>query len=296
MKKLVNCPVCGSSHIKKVIEVKDYFLTREDFAIWMCDNCKLQFTNPRPESDELPAYYDSPEYLSHNAKGNGLTGKIYTAIRTRNIQFKYNIISRFISSGQILDIGCGTGELLQFFQQKNWGTAGVEPNATAREFANRQYHLGVKNVAALKDFPDHSYDVISMWHVLEHVPEIHQRIEEVKRLLKPEGILVIALPNYESWDAQHYKNFWAGWDVPRHLYHFSKTAFENLAQQHQLQVKEIFPLIYDAFYVSLLSARYRKTNFRLLTALVNGIRSNIAAKRNLNYSSLIYILQRDNLT
>jgi predicted SAM-dependent methyltransferase len=119
-------------------------------------------------------------------------------------------------------------------------------------------------------------------------------MEQVKYVLKDEGIAFIALPNHKSWDTQYYKKQWAAWDVPRHLYHFSMDTFSNLAKKHGFKIVEILPMKFDAFYVSLLSEKYRTNKMNYIKALFQGMKSNRWAKKNNNnYSSLIYVLRKD---
>ncbi len=293
MKTATSCPVCDSKNIFKTSDVKDYFLTQESFSLWKCKDCNLVFTNPRPEDDDLGRYYESPDYLSHNTGASGFTGRLYKFLREKNIKRKFNIINRLIRTGTILDIGCGTGELLNYFQNNNWRCQGIEPNVKARNFAKAQYDLKVEEESAIKNFTPESFDIITMWHVLEHVPDVNRRMQQTKHLLKKQGYLIIALPNPVSWDALFYKKYWAGLDVPRHLYHFSPDAFKRLANKHNLQIISSLPLKLDAFYVSLLSERYKKNNLATAEAFFNGIRSNIKASKNGNYSSIIYILAHE---
>jgi len=295
MKKISTCPACQSKNIFETLDVKDYFLTQENFSIWHCGDCELSFTNPRPQDESLGKYYESQEYLSHDTKNSGIIGKLYQFLRKINIRRKYNIVSELIGTGKILDIGCGTGELLNYFQKQKWECLGVEPNAIARNFSKTHYHLKVEEEQSLQNLQPSSFDIISMWHVLEHVSDINKRIDEVKRLLKNEGNLIIALPNLSSWDAVLYKDYWAGLDVPRHLYHFSPEAFSNLAKRHDLQIIKTLPLKFDAFYVSLLSERYKKTHLPIFRAFVNGATSNRIAAKTGNYSSLIFVLKKTNL-
>ncbi len=292
MKKVVVCPICQSKNIHKSFDVKDYFLTQEKFSVWHCKDCDLSFTNPRPEDKNLGKYYESPEYLSHDTTSSGATGRLYKLLRNINIKRKYKIVSEHIGAGKILDIGCGTGELLSYFQKQNWECVGVEPNALARKFAQTHYRLKVEAEPGLQFMPTDSFDIISMWHVLEHVSDINERMERVKQLLKKEGFLIVALPNLSSWDAGFYEAYWAGLDVPRHLSHFSPVAFTNLAKKHDLQIVRTLPLKFDAFYVSLLSERYKKARLPILRAFINGTKSNRIAAKTGNYSSLIFVLKK----
>ncbi len=292
MKKILTCPVCQSTNIIKKFDVKDYFLTQENFSIWQCKSCVLLFTNPIPKGQNLGKYYESPDYLSHDTSSSGVIGKLYQFLRKVNIARKYKIVTNLKNSGNILDIGCGTGELLNYFQNQNWSCLGIEPNEPARKFAKAHYNLRVEEEQSLETIPSQSFDIISMWHVLEHVPDVNERIIQVKRILKNNGHLIIALPNPISRDADYYKTYWAGLDVPRHLYHFSPQAFENLANRHNLEIIHTLPLKMDAYYVSLLSERYMKNTMPVFRALLNGTKSNLSAKKTGNYSSLIYVLNK----
>lgn len=292
MIELKICPACHSKKIYKINTIPDHFLSKELFGIFECDQCHLLFTNPRPDSENLFRYYQSDEYLSHTSSKAGLFSFLYRSIRTVSIKKKYNLINNYKSGKNILDIGCGTGEFLKFFSDKNWNSCGIEPVKQAREFARKNYHLNVYDESKLNEFDPEYFDVISMWHVLEHVPDLTGRITQIKRLLRQDGILVFALPNIESWDALHYKNFWAAWDVPRHLYHFSQSSFNALMNKNNLEIISIKPMKFDAFYVSLLSEKYQSGKKNFLEAFINGIKSNNSANKNLNnYSSLVYLVK-----
>ncbi len=294
MEKLEQCPVCGSEDKEKHLSLKDYFLSGEDFSIDRCKECGFLFTNPRPYAEKLGDYYKSDEYISHSNTNKGLVSRAYKAVRSITLKQKFKVVSRRKSSGRILDIGSGTGELLNFFRQKGWEVQGVEPDADARSFARSQYNLPVEDEEFLDKIPDNSFDVISMWHVLEHVPNLNARIETLSRILKDDGIIVIAVPNPESFDANYYGKFWAAFDVPRHLYHFRKQDIKNLFDKRNFRIHQVLPMKFDSFYVSLLSEKYKsggKMNY--VSAFLKGYNSNQKAKKNMNYSSLIYILSRD---
>jgi len=293
MKNPTTCPVCQGRKVSKKFDVKDFFFTQEKFSVWECSDCSVLFTHPQPPKELLGKYYDTPDYLSHNTKENGLLGKVYASLRNYNIKGKYKVIARHISRGRLLDIGCGSGELLHYFTKKGWEGMGIEPNETARKFARDSYGLSIEGAEELKRLPEKSFDVISMWHVLEHVPDVNERMNRVSRLLKDQGIAVIALPNPESYDAAYYKDYWAAYDVPRHLYHFSQSAFKKLAAKHHFTIVEVLPLKLDAYYVSLLSERYRENRLPFLRAVYRGWVSNSKAKKNGNYSSRIFILRKN---
>jgi 2-polyprenyl-3-methyl-5-hydroxy-6-metoxy-1,4-benzoquinol methylase len=250
------------------------------------------FTNPRPEAADLGRYYKSEEYISHSNSRRGIINKVYHRIRKRNHKTKFSIIEREVNTGRILDIGCATGEFLAFMKERGWTCQGVEPDPEARAFAAENYGLEVLEEDALNQFPEKSFEVITLWHVLEHVPRLQERMKQLKRLLKPGGLLVIAVPNAASYDAQKYGSYWAGFDVPRHLYHFSKESAVSLFEKQGFMCKEILPMKFDAYYVSLLSEKYRKSSLKILKAFFSGWRSNCYARRHQNgHSSLIYLLK-----
>ena len=289
--EIKQCPVCAKDDFSLFLKTKDYFLTQEDFKIDQCRNCGFVFTNPIPSQSELPKYYDSPDYLSHTANDSSFTAQIYKLFRNANIKNKYKLVNRLAKGKSILDIGCGTGELLNYFQEKGWKTRGVEPNQLARAFATKNYELEVFDENELNSFEKNSFDVISMWHVLEHVPDLNGRMNQLKRLVKEDGLLVIALPNLDSPDAVKYGPKWAGLDVPRHLFHFTKGTFELLVKAHKMELIETIPMKFDAYYVSVLSEKYLGRKIPYFPAFLNGLRSNLRARRDNNYSSMIYIIR-----
>ena len=294
LKELSSCPVCAFEGFSKYREVRDFFLTKETFIITCCNNCGFLFTNPRPVDGDLPKYYQSDEYLSHSKADKGIFSKAYNIVRNYSIRQKFQLIKGYKNTGSILDVGCGTGEVLKYFTDKGWSTKGIEPSDAARLYATNSLKLSVKKEEYISDIPRKSFDVITMWHVLEHVPRLNKRMEELFSILKDDGVLLIALPNHNSWDAKYYSSYWAAWDLPRHLYHFSKDTFSILAKKHNFKIQEIRPMKFDAFYVSLLSEKYKTKKMNYTKAFTQGLKSNKWAKKNeANYSSLIYILKKD---
>ena len=191
--------------------------------------------------------------------------------------------------GKILDFGAGTGDFLLEAKNNGWEVFGTEPNPDARKLASE------KKVDLEKDtstFPSEGFDVITLWHVLEHVPDLEKQIEELKRLLKKDGLLIIAVPNFKSYDAFKYQEDWAAFDVPRHLFHFSRTAIRKIFGEHSFEVVQEKPLWFDAFYVSLLSEKYKKGKSNPLKAFLTGATSNQKARSTGEYSSLAYFLKK----
>ncbi len=291
MENLQNCPVCGSNDLEIYMETQDYFLTQEKFSIVECKACSFKFTNPRPLENELAKYYKSEAYISHSDSSEGLFNKVYQKVRKYTLCKKYKLITDFKAKGKILDIGCASGNFLSIFKENGWETVGVEPNEEIREYAKNKFGLNVYPEDYLKQMPENEFDVITMWHVLEHVFDLDARMRDLKRLLKKDGILIIAVPNADCLDAQIYDKYWAAYDVPRHLYHFTQKSIETLLANYDFKIKEIKPMIFDAYYVSLLSEKYRNKKMNWIHAISNGFKSNLNSLGKNNQSSLIFVVQ-----
>ncbi len=290
MKETQNCKICGENNFKSFLTTKDYFYTGEEFNLSICQNCEFIFTNPIP--DNLSRYYETEEYLSHHSHKKTIISRIYSFVRNLNLQRKYKVVTKYVSRGTIMDIGCGTGELLSFFKSKKWKTIGVEPDMEARKLAEKEHHITVFDEPHIKNIENNSLDVVSMWHVLEHVEDLNERVSDIKRIVKDDGIMVFALPNIKSPDAIKYGKFWAGLDVPRHLYHFSEKTFEQLLTKHGLKLIRSIPMKFDAYYVSMLSEKYKGSGLILLKAFFAGLNSNLKAKKDNNYSSMIFVVKK----
>lgn len=292
METLDACPICSSPTLRPHISCVDFTVSKESFAIAACAGCGLKFTNPRPAEGEIGRYYQSEEYVSHSNTSKGVVNSLYQQVRKRALKNKLKLINSLSPKGSLLDIGCGTGHFLSICKADGWKTIGIEPDPKARKFATEGFGLEVREEAALSVLPDHSYEIISMWHVLEHVHRLNERVEELKRLLKPGGRVVIAVPNCSSLDAEIYGEFWAAWDVPRHLYHFTPADIENLFSRHQMKVERVLPMPFDSYYVSMLSEKYKTGKVNMVRAFINGWKSNrVAARTGKTYSSQIYIIK-----
>ncbi len=292
--RLDNCPLCQSGQIFNQQIIKDYSISQEEFALSECKKCGLIFTNPRPDQDQLGKYYESSQYLSHHDHDNTLIAKVYKRARNYTLKQKLKLANHLNDhqKGRWLDIGCGLGHLLYTAKSDGWNVVGVEPNEQAAiASSNKINQLIYPTLQSSK--AEKKYDIITLYHVLEHVYDLNETIDFIKTKIKKKGHIIIAVPNPESWDALHYKNFWAGYDVPRHLYHFKQDTIHQMAKIHGMKIKEIIPMKLDAFYVSLLSEKYKTGKSNYLKAFQNGLKSNNWAKQNkLNYSSLIYILKK----
>jgi 2-polyprenyl-3-methyl-5-hydroxy-6-metoxy-1,4-benzoquinol methylase len=273
------------------IKVKDHSVSKEEFELLLDEDLQLLKTYPQPSPNLLPKYYESEDYISHTDGKRTLFEKTYQYIKNYSLKKKINLIVSFHpEKGNILDIGTGTGDFLVMAKHNGWKTSGIEPSTKAKNIAIAKGVSFQENIEKIKD---QQFDVITMWHVLEHVPNIKQEIKELKRILKPKGTLIIAVPNYKSFDAKHYKSFWAGYDVPRHLWHFSKNAIEKLFALENMKLVQTLPLVFDSFYVSLLSEKYKTGSMNYFKAFWIGLRSNIKAKQSLEYSSHIYIIKNN---
>jgi len=287
------CPVCGHSDHLTYLELKDYFLTKEDFSLVKCNYCGLIATNPQPKLEEIGRYYNSGNYISHATNSISLVDRIYNLIRKRTLASKISLIKKHTNGNHLLDIGCATGVFLNYCSQHNFTVEGVEPDEKARNYACEHFNLNVKDLNNLNNLKENSFDIITMWHVLEHVNDINERLSVVWKLLKDDGIAIIALPNPQSYDSLYYKEYWAAYDVPRHLYHFSQAAFNCLAKMNHFNMIKTVPMFYDSFYISLLSEKYKNGKGSPFKAIYRGCLSNIHAMANhKNYSSLIYILKK----
>lgn len=292
MIEIKECPICGGKQHNIYLSTKDYFLSGEEFRLMQCAQCNFIFTSPRPNDDDLGQYYQSENYLSHHAKGFSPLRLAYQILRKKNIRNKYKLIQHYVPKGSVLDIGCGTGEFLYFFKQKGWKTQGIEPNETARTFAAKHWSIEVNDEPHISTFKNENFDVVTMWHVLEHVPDINERMKQIYRVLKKGGYAFIALPNYLSWDAQYYKKYWAAWDVPRHLYHFSERNIIQLSEKQGFKYVKSHPMKWDSYYISLVSEQYKGNKIPYIQSVVNGMKSNTKAKMQQGYSSMIYIFQK----
>lgn len=282
------CPWCGNPTEKHVLDLKDYFLSKEDFKIMECSHCGLRFTTPRPGPDAIGRYYQSDEYYSHQENKKGLVPRIYEFVKSFNIKHKASLAISGLPVGKMLDIGCGVGDFLVYLQKQGWEVQGVEPSEAAKKIAETRLGFLPKSPLEYASFPDQSFDVITMWHVLEHVDDLHFQTSELVRLLKPGGRLIIALPNFQSFDCQYYKDKWAAWDVPRHLNHFAPDVIRDIITSLGFQVIDTQKLIWDSYYISYMSERFLGHALPLVRGAWVGLRSNVKARYNGMYSSLVY--------
>lgn len=289
-----HCPLCNSTAITPLLTVKDHSVSKEDFVIWQCSDCTLRFTQDVPDEASIGPYYQSQDYISHSNTDKGLLNKLYQKVRKHTLEQKAQLIRHYTKEkGRMLDVGAGIGAFLSVMKEKGWDVKGIEPDEGARQNAERLFGIKLEAPSTLYDLPSNSYDAVTLWHVLEHVHDLHDYVEQLKNLLTENGKIFIAVPNYTSADAAVYSKYWAAYDVPRHLYHFTPKAIEKLALLHGLRLQAKKPMWFDSFYISLLSSKYRSGGTSWMGAGWNGMRSNLTALFNKDRcSSLIYILKK----
>ena len=288
---LENPSIEGFSGINK-LELKDYFLTGEKFELYEDSKTKVLYTLPQPIQN-LGKYYESKNYISHTDGKKSLFERFYQIAKHINLNEKLKLMNKIASGKTILDYGCGVGDYLEFMQKNGYNVLGMEPNESARKIA--QSKVGEQKVVSteLKDI-NQKFDVITLWHVLEHIPNLNEIIEQLKNHLTENGTLVIAVPNHKSYDAEYYGQYWAAYDVPRHLWHFSADSMHKLFNNFGMKIETINPMKLDSFYVSLLSEKYKGNKLGFLNAIRVGIQSNMKAKKTGEYSSLIYTIKIQN--
>lgn len=290
-----HCPACGASLVQAVLSVKDYTVSGENFSIWQCSNCTLRFTQDVPDEKSVGIYYKSEDYISHSNTSKGFINRIYQFIRKRTLKQKRKLITVVtgLTSGRLLDVGSGAGAFVNEMKQNGWDVTGLEPDADARRIAKESFNCDLQTTDQLFQLQKGSFDAITLWHVLEHVHDLHHYLQQLSSLLTENGRLIIAVPNYTSFDAGIYKECWAAYDVPRHLYHFSPLSMQLLMEKNRMKILEYKPMWFDSFYISLLSSKYQNQKINFFTASWNGLRSNLKAMSNKKKcSSVIYIVSR----
>ncbi|MGI4873704.1 MAG: class I SAM-dependent methyltransferase [Janthinobacterium lividum] len=294
---LTACPVCQAHSFRDKLQVQDKSVSKETFTIVQCQGCGFQFTNPRPDAAHIGRYYESPAYVSHNSEATGLVNRVYKAARFFTMRQKAALITRLNGGrpGHLLDYGCGTGHFLAQAKQRNWHVTGLEPNPSARRDAAARVGQSILEPEALPALPPGSFDVVTLWHVLEHIHALNETLDQLIATLRPGGKLLLAVPNPDSLDAQHYRQDWAAYDVPRHLYHFVPATMRELLTRHGLRLVKTLPMPLDAYYVSILSEQHRAADRAqgLAAMLKAGYKSNqYAAQHGGQYSSLLYVAER----
>lgn len=293
LETLTECPICGCNEFNPFLTCKDYLISHTEFTIQQCRQCAFRLTNPRPDSSSIGAYYASDQYVSHNDKGNGLMNGAYRLVRSYTLQQKLILLNKLNGKpGQLLDVGCGTGTFLETCQRGGWQVTGMEPDDNARSLSAGRIKQPI--AATLTDVPDsNGFDIITLWHVLEHIPALNESLQIIRMLLKGTGRLLIAVPNCDSYDANYYKQYWAAYDLPRHLYHFTPSTMKTLLKQSGFSLIEMRPMMFDAFYIAMLSSRYMTGQTNYIESLKVGLLSNTKSERLVNTSSVLYIISKE---
>lgn len=295
MEKLEHCPVCNSNQFTELFTCKDYVASGENFTIVLCSNCQLQFTNPRPSQHDIGKYYESKQYISHAGSDKselGVTYKIYDWVRNYSIGSKLKLIKNYHKNGRLLDLGCGLGYFLNGVRvDKTFEGVGADVSDEAINFVSEQFNLAVLKEEKLNETENKFYDIITQWHVMEHVHQLEERMKLLKRILKDDGTMFIAVPISNSFDAKHYKQFWDGYDVPRHLYHFTSNSMRLLMEKNGFKVVQEKSLPFDAPYISMRSEYHQKNNFGFIKGAIKGLFSNIKSSFSGNYSSILFVIK-----
>jgi SAM-dependent methyltransferase len=293
MESLPHCPLCKTDWLKPR-PVIDRSVSGEIFSVTSCAQCGYTATNPRPTPDQIGRYYESSAYISHTNTSAGLQDKLYQYFRNRALDRKRRLISRHHRTGALLDYGCGTGHFLAHMQKHGFKATGVEPNAKARAIAGRLTDSPI--LADLKEAPMGPFDIVTLWHVLEHVHEPPDLLRQLHTHMHQGSLLVIAVPNRSSWDAQYFASEWAAWDVPRHLHHFRRQDIHRLLILANFKPVREVPMWLDAPYVCALSLKNQGAGL-LMSLLVGGtlgVWSNVVAWfTGRPTSSTIYLAKRD---
>lgn len=289
------CPVCGSAGISEVFKVKDNTVSQEYFEIYHCRNCQVRFTQNPPSETSIGAYYKSEDYISHTDSSKGLINRLYRFVRNFSLNQKKKLVEKEtgLKKGNLLDVGSGTGHFASAMQKTSWQVTGLEPDEGARAVASKEHSIELLPSAELFNLSEKRFDAITLWHVLEHVHDVKKYMQTFKKLLADAGRLFIAVPNYTSYDAEKYKEYWAAYDVPRHLYHFTPQTMQWLMKECGLKIVAVKPMWFDSFYVSLLSSKYKNGNTKWVGAFWTGLISNFKAMSDAEKcSSVIYIISK----
>jgi 2-polyprenyl-3-methyl-5-hydroxy-6-metoxy-1,4-benzoquinol methylase len=291
------CPVCDNKEFSPFLTCTDYFVSNEKFKIKTCKNCGFKITENIADEKNIGKYYQSEEYISHSNTQKGLVNSVYHQVRKHMLGRKRKTVEAAtgIRKGKILDIGTGTGFFLNEMAENGWLVEGTEKSAEAREFAKNEFKFEILETEKLFDLHEKQYDAITLWHVLEHIHRIDENMKTFVNLLKNKSKLIIAVPNHDSYDAKHYKEFWAAYDVPRHIWHFAPEQMEMFGKRYKLELKKIKTMPFDSFYVSLLSEKYKKSSLSLFKGILHGkiswLQSLFDTKK---CSSVIYIFEKSN--
>ncbi len=289
------CPLCGGNHFRHFLDCTDHFATGERFSLLECEACGFRFTQDAPVEAEMGRYYDTPAYISHSNTHKGIVNTLYHHVRRYMLGRKARLVRKALHhpTGRILDIGAGTGYFIHTMFEKGWDVEAVEKSEQARQFALDHFHLLIKPDTELTDFKAKEFNVITLWHSMEHIEHLNELWETLYRLLDDKGVLVVAVPNCGSYDAEKYGSHWAAYDTPRHLWHFTVNSMQRFALKHNFILEGHYPMPFDAFYISMMSERYKKHRFAFVRGLFWGAMAWLNARtRRGRSSSVIYVFRK----
>lgn len=289
------CPLCGSNKLQHQFSCKDQFATGENFEICKCLDCSFVFTQNIPNEKEIGRYYESPTYISHSDTNKGFVNRCYHLVREIMLRRKASLVNSLVddSKTNLLDYGAGTGYFARAMQRLDWDVTAIEKSEQARQYSKDQFGFEMLPVEALYDCEDGCFDVVTMWHVMEHIQNINEFWDELYRILDDNGIAVIALPNSSSYDAQTYREYWAAYDVPRHLWHFTPSTVMKFGRKHGFILERQYTMPFDGFYISMLSERYKGSKLSVLKGAWNGLLGWLASwSKKSASSSIIYVFRK----
>lgn len=289
------CPLCGGTHLERALTCVDHYASGEMFHLCRCEDCGFLFTQDFPVEAEIGRYYETPDYISHSDTRKGMMNSVYHWVRNYMLGRKARLVTHEAhrKEGRLLDIGTGTGYFADTMQRRGWQVDAVEKNPGARAFAKEHFNLDVKPDTALGDFPPGSFDVITLWHVMEHLEPLNEMWETLNSLLTDKGVLIIAVPNCSSFDAKRYGAYWAAYDVPRHLWHFTPGTIQQFGSKHGFIMAERHPMPFDAFYVSMLTEKHIRHSCAFLRGMITGTLAWLSALvKKENSSSMIYVFRK----
>lgn len=289
------CPLCGGTHLKRAMTCTDFYASGEQFDVMSCEDCGFTFTQDVPVEAEIGRYYETPDYISHSDTKKGAMNAVYHQVRKYMLGKKARLVAKesHRKRGRLLDIGTGTGYFAATMEQRGWKVEAIEKNAQARVFAEEHFGLEVKGEEALQEFESGSFDVITLWHVMEHLEHLDETWECLRELLSDRGVLIVAVPNCSSYDAGKYGEYWAAYDVPRHLWHFTPVTIQQLASKHGFIMAACHPMPFDAFYVSMLSEKHRGSSFPFVKGMCTGTVAWFSALgKKERSSSMIYVFRK----
>lgn len=289
------CPQCSGTHLRQAMICTDFYASGEKFELYSCEDCHFLFTQGIPAGPDMDRYYESPDYISHSDTKKGLMNAAYHRVRKYMLKRKVRLVIResHQPAGNLLDIGTGTGYFPAAMMKKGWHVEAVEKNAHARAFAGTKFNLEVKDESALDGYQPGTFDVITLWHVMEHLENLNETWDKAYQLLTDKGIFIVAVPNHASYDAGIYGANWAAYDVPRHLWHFTPATIQQFASKHGFIMAERHPMPFDAFYVSMLTEKNMKRAFPLLRGMYTGLMAWFSSLvRKERSSSMIYVFRK----